>query len=194
MVDAPSDDAAERIEAFLAGFRLLEAAGACEIIARQSNSAGSSSWWLGLAATARSYRVALLDAVNHGYRAIEQWAESCSGPTGVGWFAEERGRLSLEYEYWLITVPGGGAYVAWLATYVAAADLDGERAVEALRRWGTIAGDFVDISYISLAPSIYEQLQGAADALERFLPLPQHPFSDMRRFALLPDLSPSKDR
>jgi hypothetical protein len=66
-----------------------------------------------------------------------------------------------------------------LSAYVATAELDGYRARDALRRSGTIASDFLDVSDIEDALSVYEQLQGAADALARFLLLPQHPLSDI---------------
>ena len=178
----------------LVGFRLLEAAGACEALGRGLEGGRDDHWgeWCSaLARTARAYRLALLDAAREGYGSVKRWAEVDPARADGSYFVEERARLSLEYEYWLNVVPGGAAYVVWLSAYVAAAELDGRRVVDALRRWSAIASDFLDASALAEAPSLYEQLQRAADGLERFLPLPEHPLSDMRRFALLPETFPS---
>ena len=170
-------------------FRFLEAAGACELLAgcsQRPNRSESFRWWSALAATARGYRVAVLDAGCDGYPAIEEWAGTCD----ASYFSEETARLALEHDHWLNVVPGGCAYLAWVGAYVAAAELDGRRAVDALRGCTSIAADFLDVPTVVLAPSVYEQLQLAADALPRFLPLPQHPLTDMRRFAFLPTTFP----
>ena len=174
----------EYVLSLLIQFRFLEAAGACELLAcfSQPQTRSESCWWSALAAIARGYSVAMFDAGCRGYPVIAGWADTCD----ASYFREETSRLALEYEYWLNVVPGGGAYVAWVGAYVAAAELDGRRALDALRACTSIAANFLDVSTVALAPSVYEQLQLAADALPRFLPLPQHPLTDMRRFVLLP--------
>jgi hypothetical protein len=186
------DHPREHVRSLLVEFRLLEAAGACELLARHSwrSHARMSRWWSILAADARAYRHAIFVTADDGYAAIERWASTSAGGLDNESLAEGKARLKLEYEYWLNVVAGGGAYVAWLSAYVAATELDGHGAVRALARWAAIASDFLDASGASVAPSVYEQLQLAADALPRFLPLPQHPMRDMRRFALLPTTYP----
>ncbi len=178
----------------LKGFRLLEAAGACEVIGsgpERGRDDHWGAWWSALARTVRAYRLALLDAAREGYEPVKRWAEVDLARADASYFADERARLSLEYEYWLNVVPGGAAYVVWLSAYVSAAELDGHRVVHALRQWSAIASEFLDASALAEAPSLYEQLQHAADGLERFLPLPEHALRDMRRFALLPETFPS---
>ena len=178
----------------LNGFRLLEAAGACEVIGsglQPGRDDHCREWWSALATTARAYRLALLNAADDGHGSVKRWAEVDFARAPASYFADEWARLSLEYEYWLNLVPGGAAYVVWLNGYVAAAELDGHRVVHALQQWSAIASDFLDTSALAEAPSLYEQLQLAADALERFLPLPEHALSDMRRFALSPETFPS---
>lgn len=178
----------------LTRFRLLEAAGACEGIGsgpERGRDDHGGEWWSALARTARTYRLALLDAAREGCGSVKRWGEIDLARADASYFAEERARLSLEYEYWLNVVPGGAAYVVWLSAYVAAAELDGHRVVDALQQWSAIASEFLDASALIAAPSLYEQLQRAADGLERFLPLPEHALRDMRRFALLPETFPS---
>ena len=178
----------------LNGFRLLEAAGVCEVISsglERGRDDHRGEWWSALAATARGYRRALLDTAGDGYGPVNRWAEADLARPYASYFVEERARLGFEYEYWLNVVPGGAAYVVWLNAYVAAAELDGHRVVHALRQWSAIASEFLDTSALAEAPSLYEQLQRAADGLERFLPLPEHALRDMRRFALLPETFPS---
>ena len=46
--------------------------------------------------------------------------------------------------------------------------------------------EFVDVPQLGREPSVYDFLQGAGDTLSRFLPLPEHPVRDVRRFAFLP--------
>ena len=186
------DYASERIHSLLAGFRLLEAAGACELVAGLTRPAGAATrqWWSSLAATARGYRRAIFDAAGDGFAAIEGWAAVVGVRDDTG-LADARSRLNLEYEYWLNVVGGSGAYVAWLSAYVAAAELDGHRAADALGRSVAIASDFLGASDLAVALSVYEQLQLVADLLPRFLPLSQHPLRDMRRFALLPTTFPT---
>jgi hypothetical protein len=186
---AAFDDSHAGVRSFLTEFRLREAARAAEFVARCPPPAMSSErlgWWAALAAVARTYRVAISDAARDIEVAISKWAEA----SAASYFAAETERLSLEFEYWLDVVPGGRAYVAWLSAYVATAELDGHAAGVGLRRWSMIASDFLDVADVVRAPSLYEQMQGAADALERFLPLPQHPLRDMRRFAFLPETFP----
>ena len=182
------------VRLLLNGFRLLEAAGACEVIGsglERGRDDHWGEWWAALATTARAYRLALLDATREGHESVKRWAEVDLARADAAYFAEERARLSLEYEYWLNVVPGGPAYIVWLSAYVAAAELDGHRVVDALQKWSAIASEFLDTSALAEAPSLYEQLQLAADGLERFLPLPEHALRDMRRFALLPETFPS---
>ena len=63
---------------------------------------------------------------------------------------------------------------------------DGARALTSLDRCAAIVREFVDVPGLGREPSLYEFLQSAADTLALFLPLPEHPLRDMRRFALLP--------
>lgn len=194
MIARTSDrDSFERVRPLLLGFRLLEAAGACELIACELGEDRTQpfEWWSELAGTARSYRVAVFDSGPAGYAAIERWADAARVGGDTTYFCEMKERLRSEFETWLCVVPGGGAYVAWLTGYLAAAELDGHRARDALRRCDAIGSEFVDASDIARAPSLYEQLQLAADLLPRFLPIPQHPLRDMRRFALEPQTFPS---
>ncbi len=69
---------------------------------------------------------------------------------------------------------------------MAVAEIDGERAVSGLERCSAIVREFVDVPGLGRELSVYEFLQSAADALSAFLPLPEHPARDVRRFALLP--------
>jgi hypothetical protein len=187
------DGAPEHVRSLLVGFRLLEAAGACELIARnpRPGAAQTSRWWSTLATNARAYRGAVFATAADGYAAIESWVD-VGGVDDPG-LAETNARLSLEFEYWLNVVAGGDAYIAWLSAYLSAAELDGHATVRALERCAAIESEFLDAPGVAVALSLYEQLQLAADALPRFLPLPQHPLRDMRRFALLPDSSQRKE-
>jgi hypothetical protein len=98
----------------------------------------------------------------------------------------ERTRLAVEHRKWLCEIPGGQAYLAWLSAYVAVAEIDGERALRSLHSCATIARDFVDVAELGCEPSVYGFLQSAAETLALFLPLPEHPLRDIRRFAFLP--------
>ena len=78
MVRAHADDVYAAVRMLLAEFRLLEAADACELLARHSDPGGGREeleWWSRLAATVRAYRVAMLGTVRDGYGAIKRWAE-----------------------------------------------------------------------------------------------------------------------
>ena len=98
----------------------------------------------------------------------------------------ERTRLGVEHRKWLCELPGGQAYVAWLSAYVAVAEIDGDRALRSLDRCSAIVREFVDVPELGREPSLYDFLQSAADTLALFLPLPEHPLRDVRRFAFLP--------
>ncbi len=76
--------------------------------------------------------------------------------------------------------------MAWLSAYVAVGEFDGDRALSNLNRCAAIAREFVDVPTLGHEPSLYDFLQSAADTLALFLPLPEHPLRDMRRFVLLP--------
>lgn len=174
----------------LAGFRLLEAAGACEVVGAAEaegspHIASSQRWWTGVGSVARSYRTAIFDAATGGFPAFAQWERNCTyGDSAL--FRRETSRLLREHEQWLVVVPGGRSYTAWLAAYVATAELDGARALDSLRTSTAIAAEFADIPWVEGGRSVYEQLQVAADVLLEFLPLRQHPLTDMRRFAFVP--------
>jgi hypothetical protein len=175
----------------LGNFRLLEAAGACGVIAeRLTKDCGPTKppeWWAALAETARSYRSAIYATNVRGFSGIDEWSHS--GDSGSGSDSDlvrERTRLGVEHRKWLCEVPGGQAYVAWLSAYVAVGEIDGDRALTSLDRCAAIVREFVDVPGLGREPSLYEFLQSAADTLALFLPLPEHPLRDMRRFALLP--------
>jgi hypothetical protein len=98
----------------------------------------------------------------------------------------ERTRLGVEHQKWLCDLPGGQAYVAWLSAYVAVAEIDGDRALRSLDTCAAIVREFVDVPELGREPSLYDFVQSAADTLALFLPLPEHPLRDVRRFAFLP--------
>jgi hypothetical protein len=182
-------DPVSRVHVLLANFRLLEAAGACSLIAGWAREDPSvrkpAEWWEAVADSARAYRSCLFRGSAEGVSALDGWSETQprgSDPDLV----RERTRLGAEHRKWLCEIPGGQAYVAWLSGYVAVAELDGERALASLDRCATIVREFADVPGLGTEPSVYDFLQGAADALAGFLPLAEHPVRDMRRFAFLP--------
>jgi hypothetical protein len=144
-------------------------------------------WWEALAETARTYRSAIHATSARGFAGIDEWSHS--GDSGSGSDADlvrERTRLGVEHRKWLCELPGGPAYVAWLSAYIAAGEIDGDRALASLDRCAAIVREFVDVPGLGHEPSLYDFVQSAADALTLFLPLPEHPLRDVRRFALLP--------
>ena len=172
----------------LANLRLLEAAGACGVIARTATDNGSKEppeWWEALATCARTYRSAIFSASAQGFSAIDTWSQFADSPAH-GDLIRERMRLGAEHRKWLCEIPGGPAYVAWLSAYVAVAEMDGERAVSGLERCSAIVREFIDVPGLGHELSVYDFLQAAANALTLFLRLPEHPVRDLRRFALLP--------
>jgi hypothetical protein len=175
------------IASLLGNFRLLEAAGACELIAttavEPSHPSRSPAWWKAVADTARTYRSAIHNVTRQGFDAIDDWSHAAAP---VREFGLERARLRAEHRHWLCEIPGGGAYVTWLSAYIAAVELDGQRTLASLEQCTAILQEFIDVPTPGPAGSAYEILQGAADALVLFLPLAEHPLRDMRRFAFLP--------
>jgi len=178
--------AASTVATLLGSFRLLEAAGACELVATTIDLGHPSrppAWWKALADTARTYRSAIHSVSGQGFDAIDDW----SRPGGsVRNFGLERARLRAEHRHWLCEVPGGGAYVTWLSAYLAAVEFDGQRTLADLKRCTAITQEFIDVPTPGPQSSVYETLQGAADALVLLLPLAEHPLRDMRRFAFVP--------
>lgn len=180
----------DRIQTLLGNFRLLEAAGACELIA--SGVPGGPpvrkppSWWEVLAASARSYRSAIYSTGSSGIEAIDDWSHLLAPEAEPVELSDEKARLALEYRRWLSDVDGGRAYIAWLTAYVAVAELDGERALQSLQDCATIASEFVDAAKMMRWASVYEFLQSTADSLMLFLPVAAHPVRDVRRFTFLP--------
>jgi hypothetical protein len=172
----------------LGNFRLLEAAGACGVIAHLSDDCASmkpSDWWEATADGARTYRRVIHRMIGQGLSAVDDWSNW--GPPGADAdLTRERTRLCLEHRRWLCEVTGGRAYSAWLSAYVAAAELDGERALRGLDSCAAIVREFVEVPELGNDLCVYEFLQSAADALPLFLPLTAHPLSDARRFAFLP--------
>lgn len=185
-------DALDRIQILLGTFRLLEAAGACELIA-SGPPVGPAvrkppSWWEALAASARTYRSAIYSTGSSGIEAIDDWSQLLAPDTEPAELSDEKARLALEYHRWLSDVNGGRAYIAWLTAYVAVAELDGERALRSLKDCAAIASEFVDAAEIEQRASVYEFLQSSANSLMVFLPLAAHPVRDVRRFAFLPGM------
>lgn len=179
----------QHVGALLRNFRLLEAAGACGVIAEtltvECTATKPPEWWEALADSARTYRSAIYGTLVQGFSAIDDWSRSgVSGNDGD--LVCEKTRLGGEHARWLCELPGGQAYVAWLSAYVAVAEIDGERALRSLDRCAAIMREFVDVPELGREPSIYDVLQSDADTLALFLPLPEHPLRDMRRFAFLP--------
>ena len=175
----------------LGNFRLLEAAGACGVIAESLTAdvghKKPPEWWEALADSARTYRSAIYATGVQGFSGIDEWSHSGYSVSGTDAdLARERQRLGAEHRKWLCEVPGGHAYVAWLSAYVAVAEIDGDRALTNLDRCAAIVREFVDAPELGHELSLYDFLQGAADALALFLRLPEHPLRDMRRFAFLP--------
>jgi hypothetical protein len=181
----------DRIRILLGTLRLLEAAGACEMIAGglvgDASLSRPRSWWEAVAASSRSYRSAIFSTTSNGIRAIEDWAALPAAGAELRELSDEKERLALEYHRWLSDVEGGPAYIAWLAAYVAVAELDGERALRSLADCDAILREFVDLTPFDPAASVYELLQSTADSLVLFLPLAAHPVRDRSRFAFLPD-------
>ena len=181
-------DATAHVAALLGSFRLLEAAGACELIAatgiEPQGTAKPPSWWKAVADAARTYRPAIHNVIRQGFSAVDDWSQS--GASTDRELRQERARLRAEHREWLCAVPGGGAYVAWLGAYLATVELDGQRALTSLERCTAIAQEYLEVPSLGPDASIYAVLQGAADALVLFLPLAEHPIRDMRRFAFLP--------
>jgi hypothetical protein len=184
------NDAVDRVHSFLSGFRLLEAAGVSELIARgQAGDAPlrkAPDWWRALADTARSYRTAIYRTSSGGVRTIDEWCSVHEFTPRPADLVAEQVRLGGEYHGWLTEILGGQAYVAWLVAYVAVAEMDGERALRALEKCQAIIREFADPAGLDERASAYDLLQSTANALRLFLPLPEHPLRDMRRFALLP--------
>ena len=184
-----TDDSAEQVHVLLGNFRLLEAAGACALIAPSEvddrGVAKPPEWWEALADTARTYHSAIRSSIAQGTSTLEDWAQN-PGSTRDDDLLRERARLGAEHRKWIHEVPAGQAYEAWLSAYVAIAELDGEHALKALDRCAAVAREFADVPELGRESSIYEFLQSAANALGLFLPLPEHPVRDVRRFAFLP--------
>jgi len=178
--------AASTVAALLGSFRLLEASGACELMATTIELGHPSrppAWWKALADTARTYRSAIHSVVGQGFDAIDDWSRSGGSVRDLG---PERARLRTEHRRWLCEIPGGGAYITWLSAYLAVVEFDGQRTLASLERCTAIAQEFIDVPKPWPESSVYETLQGAADALGLFLPLAEHPLRDMRRFAFVP--------
>ena len=173
----------------LGNLRLLEAAGACGLIAESLTEDCSPTkppeWWEALADSARTYRSAIHGTIVRGFSAIDEWSQSGASGSDAD-LVRERTRLGVEHRKWLCELPGGQAYVAWLSAYVAVAEIDGDRALRSLDRCAAIVREFVDVPELGREPSLYDFLQSAADTLALFLPLPEHPLRDVRRFAFLP--------
>lgn len=179
----------EGVRALLLNLRLLEGAGACELLAAgpaEDSLAGKQPrWWSALADSLRSYRATIQLAAVRGFSVVDDWSSSSALGSDAD-LVEERLRLGAEHRRWFCEVPGGTAYTAWLSAYVAVAELDGERGLSSLDRCGAIVREFIDVGEPTREASVYERLQSTADVLAVFLALPQHPLSDMHRFALLP--------
>ena len=190
------EDSLERVRTLLVNFRLLEAAGACseaDVLRRLDSDTGTESrlWLTQLAQVVRSYRGAIFASMDHGYSAIERWADALAQPPST--FHLEAQRLAKEYRYWLVDVPAGSSYIAWLAAYIATAELDGEQAMKCLHRALAAPAEFVDVPAMGDSASGYDLLQSTADCIGRFLSLQEHPVTDMRRFVLLPTLGGARD-
>jgi hypothetical protein len=156
-----------------------------ESLAEDCSPTKPSEWWEALADSVRTYRSAIYVTIVQGSSAIDEWSQSGASGSDVD-LVRERARLSVEHRKWLCELPGGQAYVAWLSAYVAVAEIDGDRALRSLDRCAAIVREFVDVPELGREPSLYDFLQSAADALALFLPLPEHPLRDVRRFAFLP--------
>jgi hypothetical protein len=184
-------DPIRHVASLLLNFRLLEAAGACELIRADANASSSPirspEWWHALAECARTYRAAVYSASAHGFTAIDDWSRSRISEEDSD-LACERERLGDEHRVWMCDVPGGQAYEAWLSAYVAVAELDADRALSSLVRCAAIAREFTEVPKLERELSLYEFLQRTADTIARVLPLPEHPVRDLRRFAFVPTL------
>ncbi len=142
-------------------------------------------WWEAVADSVRTYRSAIYGTIVRGFSGIDEWSQSGASGSDAD-LVRERTRLGVEHRKWLCEIPGGQAYVAWLSAYVAVAEIDGDRALRSLDRCAAIVREFVDVPELGREPSLYDFLQSAADTLALFLPLPEHPLRDVRRFAFLP--------
>ena len=185
------NDPRQHVYVLLGNFRFLEAAAACGIIAESlpedCGTAKPPEWWQALAGTARTYRAAIYATSVRGFSGIDEWSHTENSQSGSdAGLVCERTRLRIEHRKWLCELPGGQAYVAWLSAYVAVGEIDGDRARKSLDRCAAIVREFVEVPELGREPSLYDFLQSAADTLALFLPLPEHPLRDVRRFAFLP--------
>ncbi len=162
-----------------------------ESLTEDCNPTKPPEWWEALADSVRTYRSAIYGTMVRGFSAIDEWSQSGASGSDAD-LVRERTRLGVEHRKWLCELPGGQAYVAWLSAYVAVAEIDGDRALRSLDRCAAIVREFVDVPELGREPSLYDFLQSAADTLALFLPLPEHPLRDVRRFAFLP--SPLRTR
>ena len=191
-----SSKASVAVVRLLRNFRLLEAAGACELMTCLGE--GSDIWWRMLGQASRNYHGALRDV--EGPRTIGFHLGMLLGPVeGVDDLKNEVHRLDRELTNWFDEVDGGICYIRFVQSYSAFADLDGERAIDRLRdclemlqvhvgldRRLQGALDYANEVTGSAVMSSYGALQIVADALGGVFKLRRHAFDDMIRFAFIP--------
>jgi hypothetical protein len=177
-------------------FRLLELAGAADLIAHQRAGSPEAHFWQEYAQAARNYHswisagdfdsVALLGISDPGANGEREFFTGIV-PEIVSWAPEESFR---------------GSYLHFLGAYEAMVSLDGERMVRELRAvverldpsgenvpLDRVRAYFAALDSPSLASELissYEVMQIVADALGPALCLEKHAFEDIRRFALRP--------
>lgn len=183
-----SDD----LDTLVVNFRLLELAGAADVIAGQQANPDDAESWREYAECARVYH-GWLAAGHLNPRELRSAAVS-SDPSLV--------RVMDELDRWAQQDGPRGAYLEFLAAFEAMCALDGERMLRHARR--VVASLDPESQDPTLEPvrdffspdragasavattSSYEILQRLADALGPSLGLTQHALADVRRFSLRP--------
>ena len=173
----------------LGNLRLLEAAGACSVIARTAieESANQPPWWWEALAPAHAHtRSAIFSTSAEGFSGIDEWSQFQDSTTHHD-LIRERTRLGAEHRSWLLCGIAGEPGICRVAERACGvAEIDDERAVSGLERSSAIVREFIDVPQLGREPSVYDFLQSAANTLALFLPLAERAVSDVRRFALLP--------
>jgi hypothetical protein len=193
-----------RISQLAQRLRLLEAAGACEVMCALGGTRERSlDWWTLFADVNRAYRGALYE---------RDWP----GPAMSGLVVPRRSVETRDIEgavhkakgaarRWKEEVTGGEAYLAFVRAYAHFMNLDGERGVVEIRRSlevseqrSPLSADAADLlGRLRLQAlgrgdrkrpmSSYAALQEAADYMTVLFDLPSHALSHVKNFAVVPD-------
>lgn len=193
-----------RIDALLRNLRLLEAAGACEVMAEEGGTDGrSSEWWRVLAEMSRNLRCALGSWAWPAASAMEALKIKHSQPAAED-IGEELDRVKAEIQRWTEGLAGGLAYAVFAQAYAYFMELDGERGVRSLMRSleaselrsplpATEKDLLSSLRHQELGRALpdgpissYQALQCVADYMTELFSLPVHALTDIQRFAVRP--------